>query len=267
MNFNKVAKDYKNISITQNDASKRLLDLIGVDHKYKSVLDVGCASGVNTDVLLSMMSDKGRYLGIDPSKKMIELAQDKYSANSEFICSTFENFNAKDKFDFIFCNSVFYFFKNKQIFFEKCNDLLSHNGYIAIQAQTRLCGLFSEAIDNTKLCESTKEQMKGFDFPANLVSEKEFLKILYEQKYFSVKVFNYHIDYHTVTIDKAMDIFRSGPAIPCLSEKAYKTIPTEEFKKSFLSEIRKYLENKSDNGVVTLDSPRVYIVLARETSL
>lgn len=185
MNFNNVAKDYEKFSITQNDASKRLLNLIG-DNKYNNILDVGCASGVNTNMLLNYLQDDGKYYGIDPSKEMIELAKEKHKDIYNFICSTYENFETLNKYDLIFCNSVFYFFKNKQVFFDQSNNILSSDGTIAIQAQTRLCKLFYEAIENVKSCDSLKHQMEDFVFPANLISEKEFLNILSQQNYFSV---------------------------------------------------------------------------------
>ncbi|MED7818454.1 MULTISPECIES: class I SAM-dependent methyltransferase [unclassified Francisella] len=263
MNFNSVAKDYKNISITQHTASKRLLALVG-DNKYSSILDIGCASGVNVEALVKKLKKGGKYFGMDPSQEMIKLSQNKYGSNCKFICSTLEDFSSDEKYEFIFCNSVFYYLKDKQVFFDKCNNILDQDGIIAIQAQTRLCSLFTEAIEYVKTCKLTEKQMKSFKLPANLISEKEFLKILSEQKYFSVKIFNYHIDYNTVDIEKAMNIFKSGPAIPCLSDQAYSTKPSEEFKKLFLEEISNYLTSKSENGKVTLDSPRVYIILTRE---
>lgn len=264
MGFNNIAKEYKSISITQKQAAKRLISLVD-DSNFTNILDIGCASGVNIEDLSIKFAKQSKYTGIDPSANMIEMAKNKYSKNYDFICTNLEDFNSKEVYDLIFCNSVFYYFKDKTIFFDKCNQLLAQNGAIAIQAQARLCKLFEQAIDYTKSNPLTKKQMQSFKFPANLISEKEFLKILYKQQYFSVEKFYYYTDLNKVNVDTAMKIFKSGPAVPCLSDSAFKSKPTQEFKKLFLDSVESYLaQNTDSDGLVSLDSPRIYIVLKRQ---
>lgn len=262
MDFNSVAGKYEKISITQKTASQQLLDYMDCD-KYNNILDIGCASGVNTERLLNILDEKGVYVGVDPSQKMIDQAISKKIPNSKFICSSFEKATIADTYELIFCNSVFYYISDTTIFFKKCKDLLSKNGIISIQAQTRMCSIFEDALEFAKNHKKTKEVMKYFNFPANLYSEHEYLEMLDKQPYFKVNKYKCCVDYHNVSIKKAIDIFESGPAIPCLSELAYSIPIKQSFKKDLLDVIKKYIKEKAQNGMVSLNSPRIYIILSK----
>lgn len=262
MNFNSVADRYSKISITQKSAAKRLLEYISEDNYY-NILDVGSASGVNTKQLMTLLKEGGVYIGIDPSQKMIEKAFSEKIKNSQFICSYFENFNSSNKFNLIFCNSVFYYFKDTSAFFKKSNHLLSHNGVVAIQSQTQLCDLFDKALAFAMTFEKTIQEMKNFILPANLLSENDFLNIVDEQPYFKITKYKCCVDYHKVNTKTAMDIFMSGPAIPCLAALAKHIELRPSFKDDFLNTINMYIENQSEHGIVSLNSPRIYILLSR----
>src|SRR5262245_21284435 len=68
--------------------------------KSRLVLDIGCGSGILTHFLSKRVN---RIIGIDPSRKSIELANlhKKGAKNLDFFCSSRENFHHARKFDII----------------------------------------------------------------------------------------------------------------------------------------------------------------------
>lgn len=67
----------------------------------QSVLDIGCGDGLFLDLVNPELRD---YIGLDPSSKMLDALFDLHGGLSGpylFICSQFERFYCKDKFDLI----------------------------------------------------------------------------------------------------------------------------------------------------------------------
>lgn len=72
----------------------KVLEMIDY-HKNESVLDIGCGTGLFVD-MTDVNVDK--YLGIDPSKKMLEKFMQKHPKHN-VVATEFENFYTNKKFD------------------------------------------------------------------------------------------------------------------------------------------------------------------------
>lgn len=100
---------------------KLILDSI----EYKSILDVGCGTGIYTSII---PKDKF-YMGIDPD---IEMYQFCLSKKIKCYNAIIENFIAEDKFDVVLFSGSFEFIENKFSAINKCAKILNKNGKIII---------------------------------------------------------------------------------------------------------------------------------------
>jgi len=99
------AKFYKKQARLQEDAALRILKQVSFNGDER-VLDIGCGDGKITKKIAEMVP-KGKVIGIDPSKEMINEAIADYShiPNLNFLQERAEGFNFKEK-----CNLVTSFF-------------------------------------------------------------------------------------------------------------------------------------------------------------
>lgn len=94
------------------------------------ILDIGCGTGEIVNKLSEF-----NILGIDKSKSMIKLCEQKYP-DSKFLyddaLNTFSNIY-KYEFSHVLClNNTIYYIKNKDDFLKKCYNLLSQNGIMIL---------------------------------------------------------------------------------------------------------------------------------------
>jgi ubiquinone/menaquinone biosynthesis C-methylase UbiE len=110
--FSSIAPHYEATSLVQNEASAGLFELVDIqpqDH----VLDLGCGPGHLTAKIAQKTANK--VVGYDSSKGMVQRAQDKYGGpRMEFHLRPVEAMADEDRFDLIFCNSVFQWFREPQ---------------------------------------------------------------------------------------------------------------------------------------------------------
>tara|TARA_Y200000002_G_scaffold383042_1_gene402767 strand:- start:2252 stop:3064 length:813 start_codon:yes stop_codon:yes gene_type:complete len=100
-------------------------------HDKSSILEVGCGSGL----LLSMLSEKYPNLRIDGIEPfgdgffgLIEINSFIKSQGIKIETTTYENFEAKKKYDLIFCINVFEHLEDWKNFLEKVNLWLNEDG-------------------------------------------------------------------------------------------------------------------------------------------
>ncbi len=108
-------------------------DLIGLDakHRFKSVLDVGCGTGL----YLKEFEGKGkRLIGIDLSQELLHRAQE-HVKEAKFICGPYLNTLLKEQVDLIYSISVLEYVSRRDLrkFFGKIHRELNPGGYIFIQ--------------------------------------------------------------------------------------------------------------------------------------
>ena len=129
--YNKIADKYDSLfldkeSLKENEDVKRLLTVYFSNLGFKSILDIGCGTGL----LYEMFGYVDGYVGIDPSQKMLDVFRtktDKY----QLLCLSFEDFfkhNSDKKFDAIVCLFASVNYVEPTGFEEKIYSLLNKGG-------------------------------------------------------------------------------------------------------------------------------------------
>lgn len=99
--------------------------------KGKSVLDIGCGTGIFTFLLEAFEPE--RLAGIDLSEKMLAIAKkkaDSQRSKAEFICGDAADIREKIdvQFDFIFSSTTTHYIKNLKAMFAGIADCLKEDG-------------------------------------------------------------------------------------------------------------------------------------------
>lgn len=263
-NFSEISNSYENESVIQKSASEILFELLDIQPN-DNVLDLGCGTGH----ISKMIRDKtiGHVVGVDPSKGMIEKAQEKFAKHSIsfHVCSA-EQLDFNNEFDIIFCNSAFQWFVDPSKAIIACFNSLKTNGKIAIQAPAKdnYCPNFLTAIDEVKNHKATGNIFRSFSQPWFFCNtSKEYLEI-FKKAGFTVEnsTIDEVITYQTA--EEAYKIFESGAAAGYLNQDYYSTQLSEEYIEDFRKIIRGSFENQAaEINQVRMIFNRIYL-LARK---
>jgi len=100
------------------------------------ILDIGCGTGYSVKIFTDAKYD---IVGLDKSKAMISNAETNYP-KCEFIAQDFltSNMFDYDTYSHILClGKTIYEIKDKELFFENCNSILSSDGFLIINLVDR----------------------------------------------------------------------------------------------------------------------------------
>ena len=118
----------------KDDYPPILKELGGV--KFDDLLDVGCGTGPMIE-LLSKKYPKKRYVGLDITPKMIEVANAKNLPNATFVVGDSENLPFDDEsFDAVICANSFHHYPNPQKFFDGVYRVLRKGGHFVLRDYT-----------------------------------------------------------------------------------------------------------------------------------
>src|SRR5512143_3363192 len=100
------AEKYDTVKAPQIDAGRELIGLAGV-REGETVLDLGCGTGKLT-VELARLASKGRVVGIDPSREMLDKAKEASTdvKNVRYVQAAAQVMSFNGEFDLVFSNSV-----------------------------------------------------------------------------------------------------------------------------------------------------------------
>lgn len=134
--YNKYGHLYHHVRVSRGKLFNEFIempavfDLIKEFPHVKSVLDVGCGSGIYSKKLFELGYD---VTAIDSSENMISIAK-KYCGDLSinFINTSFESFEVDRKFDMILGSFLIGYFDNLDYLFEKMADLLADNGIVVV---------------------------------------------------------------------------------------------------------------------------------------
>lgn len=263
--FSTIASHYEKTSIMQRSASDELFDLIKITDT-DDVLDLGCGTGKLTREIRGIT--KGKVIGIDSAYGMIEKARQNYNhCNISFeICSA-EELNYDEKFDVIFCNSTFQWFKNPEIVLKNCYRALRNNGRIGIQAPARkvYSPNFIQAVENVKVDPIMQETFSHFNSPWFFLETPDDYNILFQNAGF--KVLHSRIDEVVTshTPNEVFSIFESGASAGYLNQQYYDVSLTEEYIEAFKNTVKdSFIKQANSNGKVDLTFFRIYLLAKKE---
>lgn len=109
--------------------AEKIVSIFKKKLKGRSILDIGCGTGVLTSFLKEIGASK--IVGIDISKKMIDLAKKKFKTE-EFVCDNLLTWDSKQKFDVAIMYNVYPHLCPKQEIVDKVYDLLNGKGYFIV---------------------------------------------------------------------------------------------------------------------------------------
>lgn len=142
--FNSMAEKWDTVCRHDKNKIEYILDLLNIKNGSK-ILDVGTGTGILIPFLSERVGEEGKIIAIDVSKKMLEVAQRKYSyRNATFVCGdVLEADLPKEFFDSVICYSVFPHFDDKQMAISVISKCLKRDGkFVICHSQSR------EAINN-----------------------------------------------------------------------------------------------------------------------
>lgn len=104
--------------------------------KFNDVLDCGCGTGPMIQLLHDKYPDK-RYVGLDLTPEMINVANAKKLSNTEFVVGDSENLPFEENsFDAIICSNSFHHYPNPQNFFNSAYCVLRKGGRLILRDYT-----------------------------------------------------------------------------------------------------------------------------------
>lgn len=129
--FDSLAESWDEEMIKSQWKIDRILNIAEVT-QGKSVLDVACGTGVLVPDYISRNVRK--YVGIDISHNMIEIAKNKFwgYGNISYICEDAETYKFSESFDCIVIYNAFPHFANRTLLFENLSAHLNNSGRITI---------------------------------------------------------------------------------------------------------------------------------------
>jgi trans-aconitate methyltransferase len=177
------AKDYEKNSHAQQKWARELiahLNLTGTEH----ILDLGCGDGKVTVEIASLVSN-GSIIGIDNSKPMIELAQEKYSQkqhpNLSFQVMDANHLTFENRFDLIFSNAALHWVKNHQPVIAGLYKSLKAGGKILLRMGGKgdAQGILA-VMDDLKTADKWAQYFTEFEFPFTFLGIEDYHNLLQE---------------------------------------------------------------------------------------
>ncbi|MFA5778540.1 MAG: methyltransferase domain-containing protein [Elusimicrobiota bacterium] len=142
-------EDLKNAQLKYTE---KLLDYI--PSKVMTILDVGCGTGISTEILIS----KGYNVEcLSPDLYNRQIINEKFKGAVKFHLTKFEEFSAEKKFDIILMSESSQYISLKKLF-EKCKGILNKDGYLLISdyfrkeatGYYRNCAVLSRFLDEAE---------------------------------------------------------------------------------------------------------------------
>lgn len=259
--FDGIADRYERDSLVQKAASERLLDLLPIGPR-DDVLDLGCGTGHLSERIGRMIS--GRVVGIDPSVRMIAQAiADHGGEHLHFRVGTAETLTERARFDVIFCNSAFQWFRDPRGALESCRRALRPGGRMGVQAPAgaRYCPNFLLALDDVAADADAGPVFAGFRSPWFFLESADQYAGLFEATSFRVELARIDVTRSRCAPDDVMRVFESGAAAGYLDPRNYAVPLQDGYPELFGRLLRSSFEaQRDDDGLVDLVFNRIYVV-------
>ncbi len=261
VDFSKISNEYEKRATIQKEASKKLLELLSIK-KTDDVLDLGCGPGHITKEIRAITS--GDVFGVDPSEGMIKKAREKNrDLDIVFEIKSAEELDYIERFDVIFSNSAFQWFKDPKKAMRNCYRALRKGGKIGIQAPAKkmYSPNFIEVINEIKKNKKTKDIFSHFRNPWFFLETERDYKLFFEECGFQVNFVKILRYVQTYPFQKVYDVFAQGAMAGYLNQDYYDIPLNEDYITSFKEIVKRAFEKQANNsGMVKLVFNRVFII-------
>lgn len=264
MDFSEIAPRYERDSIVQKGAAEVLLGLLAIG-EAEDVLDLGCGTGHLTLRIASLTN--GRVLGLDPSPAMIaEARRLDTRPGVSFEIRFAEDIDAEQRFDVIFSNSAFQWFRDPPRVLSHCRQALRPGGRMGMQAPAsrEYCPNFLRAMEEVAHHRATRDTFARFQSPWFFRETAEEYASLFTQAGFQVGFAALNTTSSEHIPEEALKIFDSGAAAGYLNPNCYgghlEDGYAERVRAVVLDSFRK---QAAADGRVILAFRRIYVVAFR----
>lgn len=114
---------------------KYILSTINDIKNKRNILEIGCGAGAFLKAMESFLDKETKIYAIDYSQNLINIAKDIFNEYNFNCIETIDKLYSNNYFDFIFSNSAFQYFQNKDYAFkliDKLYNLLKVNGDLVL---------------------------------------------------------------------------------------------------------------------------------------
>jgi trans-aconitate methyltransferase len=185
------AKDYEKNSQAQQKWARELLAHLHLTG-HENILDLGCGDG-KVSVEIAGLVPNGSVVGVDNSRQMIELAQEKYPPNLHSHLS-FQVMDASDlafenRFDLAFSNAVLHWVKNHQPVIEGLYKSLRVGGKILLRMGGKgdAAGIIS-TMNEVRTSNKWTQYFMDFEFPFTFLGIKDYHTLLNDAGFTIIRV-------------------------------------------------------------------------------
>lgn len=182
------AKDYEKNSGAQQKWARELIANLNLTG-FEDVLDLGCGDGKVTTEIAQLVAN-GSVVGVDNSRQMIELAQEKYAQNEHpnlsFQVMDASHLSFENCFDVVFSNAVLHWVKNHKPVVEGLYKSLRARGKILLRMGGKGDAADIRSImDEMKTSNKWAQYFSEFEFPFTFMGVNEY-QVLLKDAGFSV---------------------------------------------------------------------------------
>lgn len=265
MDFSEIASRYERDSLVQASAAELLRDLLG-PQPGEEILDLGCGTGHLTEHLHK--SSGARLLGVDASERMIAEARQKHAGEGiAFQVGRVEELEFDRRFDGIFCNSAFQWFKEPGPILRRCYQALKPGGRMVVQAPARrdYCPNFLDGLERVRQDPLTNSIFAGFREPWLFRDTSAEYQELFEETGFLVPLARIQRIETPYPPAEVWRIFKSGAAVGYLDPAAY---PLGSVTPAYLERFstlmqQAFADQAGSEGQVALVFYRLYLAAVR----
>lgn len=258
--FSEISERYKETSVVQVSAADILFKLLDIK-PGENILDAGCGTGNLTKRLFYMSG--GYVAGIDPSEGMIKESKNNFGGEIDFLNVSSEDISFENKFDVIFCNSAFQWFRDADKSVSNFYRALKQGGRIGIQAPAKkmYSPNFVKAVSAVSTHKNTRDIFKNFKSPWLMLETAGEYKAKFEQNGFEVPFSEIQTIEKYYTPAEVYEIFASGAIAGYLNQAYYDCRISAQYVDDFKTIIKEEFNRQADSGgKVPLVFNRIFLI-------
>ncbi len=186
-------KKYEKVSAHQKEWGAKLIAELTLKGN-ESVLDIGCGDGVNTAIIAELLP-KGKVVGIDASKGMIDTAKPKEKDNLHFTLKDINKITFENEFNVIYSNATLHWVKDHHRLLKNVFKALREGGLLRFNfAADGNCSHFFKVIRKAMEKEDFSSYFSAFFWPWYMPSIDEYTQLVNDSEFKVVKVWGENAD-------------------------------------------------------------------------
>jgi len=186
------------------------------------VLDLGCGDGTLTRQLADLLPH-GEVVGIDASKGMIGVAQEKERENLSFILKDISCLDYVEEFDLIFSNAALHWIKDHNLLLRNVRRALRDGGVIRFNlAGDGNCSSFFKVVREVILKDRFRRYFQEFEWPWHMPSVTEYELTVEQSGFTKAKVWGENADRYFQNKDTMLNWVDQPSLVPFISMVAVK---------------------------------------------